>query len=89
MIGAKLKTGIEIIKCQEFAERTEILFQITLNGASRFGICVSEENENAMSLFDATIEEAYEMFDKVSKGILSVIQLQEVVEDFSKEKILL
>ena len=88
MIGAKMKTGIEIIKCQEYAERSEILFQITLNGASRFGIYVSDKNENAMSLFDATINDAYEIFDKVSEGKLSVIQLEEVIEDFSKEKIL-
>ena len=88
MIGAKMKTGIEIIKCQEYAERSEILFKITLNGASRFGIYVSDKNENAMSLFDATILEAYEIFDKVSQGNLSTIQLEEVIEDFSKEKIL-
>ena len=88
MIGAKMKTGIEIIKCQEYAERSEILFRITLNGASRFGLCISEGNENAMSLFDATIFEAYEIFDKVSQGNLSAIQLEEVIEDFSKEKIL-
>ena len=88
MIGAKNKNGIEIIKRRENEERSEILFQITLNGARRFGIYILDCGVDAMALFDAEIAEADDLFDRVSSENLSAIYLEEVISDFSKEKIL-
>ena len=88
MIGAKKEMGIKIIKRREGADRSEMLLQITANGARRFVIYISDKEMDAMSLFDASFDSACELFDMIAQGNLSAIHLEEVISDFSKEKIL-
>lgn len=77
-----------ILQSFESDSREEHLFILSLLGETAFGILLKEGDEASICTVQCREDEAYRLFELIHENRLSPIHLNDLVEDFKKEKIL-
>lgn len=79
--------SVVILKRYKADERCELLFKLCIDDSLIFGVYLKEGNENAISTFDATPEEAESIFIMIHEGRLLPVHLEDIISDFKEEKL--
>ena len=77
----------EFITDNNGEERRACLFRLDILGSKKFGIYISTEEGADFCVFDSTLQDAEELFDKLEDGKLSPLHLEDIVSDFLHKKI--